>query len=97
MGANDQHQGPPCRPHDTRSTPATRPPSGTAIPTYHRSDPSHNAARHSYPQPKLHRASCSQTTAAAPHPRPPPRHKVKTALSETRRQANNLAALVDTR
>jgi hypothetical protein len=35
------------------------PPSGTAIPTYHRSHLSHNAARLSHPQPELHRANCS--------------------------------------
>jgi hypothetical protein len=35
------------------------PPYEVAVPMYHRSSSSHNAARPSHPQPKLHRENCS--------------------------------------
>jgi hypothetical protein len=58
---------------------------------------SNNAARHSHPQPKLHKANCSQTTAAAPPPGPPPRPKSQTAAVETRRPSRQSHRPSDTR
>jgi hypothetical protein len=45
--------------HTIQSHEAHRPPSGTAVPTYHRSQKNHNATRPSHPQPKLHKENCS--------------------------------------
>jgi hypothetical protein len=45
------------------------PSSGTAVPTYHRSHSSHDAAQLGHPQPKLHRVNCSQTTVVTPKSR----------------------------
>jgi hypothetical protein len=49
----------PTRHKVTMHTTPKAPPSGTAVPTYHRSSSSRNAAQPSHPQPKLHRANCS--------------------------------------
>jgi hypothetical protein len=73
--------------HADRRPPA--PPSGTAIPTYHRSRTSHDSARPSRLQPK-------QTTRRPrplhQHPGPPPRREVKPPPLRCVDRADNLAA-----
>jgi hypothetical protein len=76
----------------TPSRPPT-PPSGTAVPTYHRSRSSYNAARHSHPQPKLHRETVRRPRPLHQHPGPPPRPKSRPPPLRRVDRADNLAAL----
>jgi hypothetical protein len=69
------------------STTPGRPPtpsSGTTVPMYHRLSSRSNAARPSYPQPKLHRETTCRPHPSHQHPGPPPRPKNQNCLlSET--------------
>jgi hypothetical protein len=85
-----------CRPdiqllhHAHRRPPA--PPSGTAIPTYHRSRTSHDAARPSRLQPKVHRQTTRRPRPSHQHPGPPSRREVKPPPLRRVDRADNLAA-----
>jgi hypothetical protein len=83
--------------HTIQGREAHRPPSGTAIPTYHRSQTSHNAARPSHPQPKLHRKTARRPRPPHRHPGPPPRPKSHTTSPEGRRPSRQPRRTSDTR
>jgi hypothetical protein len=76
------------------SSKPTPPPSRTAIPTYHRSQSSHNVARLSHPRPKVRK----EKTTGIPlpshqHPRPLHGLKVKPLLLRSVDRVRNLIAL----